>query len=139
MADVMEKLKVEGEKAILTAQQYGQIFLQWNMKLFKKQQRKIRQRCVARKAQKVFGDFGLEVYRLIKEGVTDLQNVPSIKEKLEQMKLAESDMAKFDQFVEEIERAFEEKKREIQEKFEHRKKELHRVSSNSDQKSEYIE
>ncbi|SFM41826.1 hypothetical protein [Thermodesulforhabdus norvegica] len=124
MADLFEKVKVMGQKAALTAQQYGETALQWKMKLLKKQQQKLRQKLAARKAEKVFSEFGLEIYRLIKEGVTDWQNAPSVKEKLEKMKLAEADIAQFNQIIEEIERAFEEKKREIREKFEARKKKL---------------
>lgn len=124
MADLFEKVKVMGQKAALTAQQYGEVALQWKLKVLKKQQQKLLQKLAARKAEKVFGDFGMEVYRLIKEGVADWQNAPSVKEKLEKVKLAEADIAHFDQVVEEIERAFEEKKREIKEKFEAKKKNL---------------
>ncbi len=117
MNQVAEKAKNFGQRIVLYFKRYALITFQWAIKVAKVQQQKLLQKKAIKKLEKAFSEFGAEVYKEFVQGNANWQDVPAVKEKLDNVKLAEADVEQFNQRIEEINRQFEDKKNEIKEKF----------------------
>ncbi len=117
MNQVAEKAKGFGQRVVLYFKKYALITVQWAIKVAKIQQQKLLQKRAIKKLEKAFSEFGAEVYKEFLKGNTNWQDVPSVKEKLDNVKLAEADVEQFNQRIDEINRQFEDRKNEIKEKF----------------------
>jgi len=102
------------KKFIIYAKEYAQIFLKWTWKIIKSRRYAI-QKCLARrKLDKMLKEFGSEVYTAsIKEGKADWMELPSIKEKIEMLRLTEANVNHFDRLRQDLEKHFELQKIQI--------------------------
>jgi hypothetical protein len=101
-------------KFTIYAKEYAQISLKWAWKIIKSRRYAIQKFLVMRKLDKMLKEFGGEVYNTsIKEGKTDWMELPSIKEKIEMLRLTEANVNHFDRLRQDLEKHFELQKLQI--------------------------
>lgn len=102
------------KKLAIYSKEYGRIFAKWLWKVFKSQRYGIQKRFAQRKFDRMLHEFGAEVYlTAIKEGKSDWSEAPSIKEKIEMLRLTEANVNHFDRLREDLERHYEMQKLQI--------------------------
>ena len=102
------------KKSVIYAKEYVQIFSKWIWKIIRSRRYAI-QKCLAkRKLDKMLKEFGSEVYATsVKEGKTDWMELPSIREKIEMLRLTEANVNHFDRLRQDLEKHFELQKIQI--------------------------
>ncbi|MEJ5299748.1 MAG: hypothetical protein WHS38_02035 [Thermodesulforhabdaceae bacterium] len=114
MDNLPNTLQRFAKKLIIYAREYGQIFLKWTWKVIKSRRYALHKSLAKRKLDRMLKEFGNEVYTIsIKEGKTDWMETPSIKEKIEMLRLTEANVQHFDRLREDLERHFELQKLQI--------------------------
>ncbi len=116
MSTFTDNLQRFVKKITLYGEEYGRIFLHWNLKCLKTQRHRFQQCFAERKLREVMSAFGREAYLALKEGKADWQDAPSVKEQLEALRLAEANVEHFRRLRDTIERQFSDKKEEIRQK-----------------------
>lgn len=112
--DLSNTIQLTAKRITIYGKQYGLIGIKWLLKVFKSFRYAVQKRLSKRKFDKMLQQFGGEVYiNLVKEGKTGWMETPSIKERIEMLKLIEANVNHFDRLREDLNRHFEMQKLEI--------------------------
>ncbi|MGC8718609.1 MAG: hypothetical protein ACP5TY_01190 [Thermodesulforhabdaceae bacterium] len=125
-----------GKKLTIYSKEYARILAKWMWKVFKSHRYAIQKRFAQRKFDRMLKEFGAEVYlNAIKEGKSDWAESPSIKERIEILRLTEANVNHFDRLREDLERHYEMQKLQIKKETDSLIKALPDLSSKDQQNS----
>lgn len=123
--DLPNTLQRTARRFVIYVKEYGQITLKWLWKVFKSWRYTFQKYFAKRKFNKMLQHFGSEAYvNLIKEGKSDWTEMPSVRERIEMLKLTEANVTHFDRLKEDLEKHFELQKLQIRKNAENLRKAL---------------